>query len=193
MQNIWRKYNTINPLTRGLVWFIALALALSFIFVPKPQAIDLGELSFSTTAQSRLYFHNVRSYFYRVDRFSKKPMAIHRLKRRTETGDSSSLNFSIAHYPGAEQAFIISELGAQFKGFKNAKLVFQSFDLELLENLNGEDHYRIAAKVYSSILANEVILLQLTKENLVELFTDKSARLDVTITLKDYFKLVGKS
>lgn len=195
MQKYVRKFKSLTPPLRWFSLFILGMLGLAFYFSPEAKAVDFTEISFQTSADSRLYFNNVRSYFYHIDTRSKSPAIIYRIKRRSPERDSLSVVFDIVHYPGAEDAFVFTTAG---KGFGDSDSLFLAFENypnnEILSGINGEGHYRIAAKTYSSLLdQGRVFLLSGSSDTLQELFTDKASRLDAETVLEDYFKLVLKN
>jgi len=194
MTKILKKFQGMSPPAKWLLAFVGVSLTLAFLFAPEPQPVDYEAVSFKTTSDSRLYFNNVRSYFYKIDRFSKKPMNIFRLKRRVPERDSLSINFSIAHYPGAEQAFIIVEPGMAYEQCDSLVVKFDKYpDSEPLKLINGEQQYKVAAKVYSSLLEEGGIFLCCGTDTLQRLYQDKSSQLDAEIVLEDYFKLTLKN
>ena len=190
----WLKYKSLPVLWRWFLQFLVLMLIIAFIFAPKKRPIDYTDISFDSTANSRLYFHNVRSFFYRIDIRSKAPMLIYQLKRRIPERDSLNLNFDIIRQSAADEAFIFSHLGSHFKDLDSISLNFSAFaDREELSNLRNEDHFRIAAKTYTSFIKEEPIFLMRGSDTIQELFSDRAAFIDAEITLEDYFKLVQKN
>ena len=194
MAKIWKKFRALNPLVKGFLAFFVLTFGFAFLFAPELKPVNYEEVSFQTTSDSRLYFNNVRSFFYRIDRFSKAPMEIYRLKRRSGSRDSSNLNFAIAHYPGADQAFIVAELGADYRHCDSLILRFEAYPgVESLELMDGEQQFKIAAKVYSSLLEEQRIFLCCGSDTLKQLYVDKAEELDAEVALEDYFKLTLKN
>ena len=168
-------------------------LLVAFIFAPQKQAVDYNDVSFTSSANSRLYFHNVRSFYYHIDKRSKSPMLIYRLKRRVPERDSLSLNFDIIRHPASDDAFIYSYLGKAYSSQDSLMLKFSAFQgSEKILNIRNEDHFRIAAKTYTSFINDESIYLMKGSDTISELFKDRSAYIDTEITLEDYFKLVQK-
>lgn len=183
----------MNPAVKALLIFIFGLLTLSFLFAPRPKPVDYTLVNFDTSADSRIYFNNIRSYYYRIDGQSKKPMVIYRLKKRSAALDSSSLQFNIILNPQADQAFAFAKLGANFEQYDSLKVKFIDYQVNSLSNMNSEDHYQLAAKVYSSLLKNQKIHLIHRSDTLKRLYADKVAQLSVETTLEDYFKLVNKN
>ncbi len=194
MSKILKKFEALNPLVKALLAFIILSLSLAFLFAPEPQPVDYQDIDFETTSDSRIYFNNVRSFYYHIDRRSKRPMEIYRLKRRIPERDSLGINFAIAHYPGGEQAFIVLEKGSTLEYCDSLQVHFEAYPLiQSLSLLNGEEQYQFAAKVYTSLLEKKEVLLYCGQDSLKALYANRADRLDAEIVLEDYFRLVGKN
>lgn len=190
---LWGKYKAISPLWRWFFQFLVVMILLALAFAPQKHAVDYNDVSFVSSANSRLYFHNVRSFYYNIDKRSKEPMLIYRLKRRVPERDSLSLNFDIIRHPSSDDAFIYSYLGKAYAPEDSFALKFAAYEgKELLLNIRNENHFRIAAKTYTSFIKEEAIYLMRGSDTLKELFTDRSAYIDAEISLEDYFKLVQK-
>ncbi len=120
-------------------------------------------------------------------------MLIYRLKRRVAQRDSLSLNFDIIRHPSSDDAFLYSYLGKGFATMDSLSLKFTEFEgREMLSNLRNEDHFRIAAKTYTSFINGKSIYLMQQSDTIQELFSDRAAYIDAEITLEDYFELVQK-
>lgn len=194
MQKILKKLKKMSPPVKWLFGFIAFSVALSILTAPQKKPVNFEELSFETSSDSRIYFHNVRSYYYNIDRLSKAPMEIFKLKRRSAYRDSMSLNFDIIRAPAMDQAFIYTEVGSSFKQCDSLVVKFSKYpEIEPLKLLNAEGSFRLAAKVYSSILEEEEIFLCCGNDTLQKLYEDKSSELDAEIVLEDYFRLTRKN
>lgn len=194
MQKVLKKIHKLPPPIKWLALVIGLLISLAILTAPEPKPVDYKAVSFETSSDSRIYFHNIRSYYYDIDRFSKKPMEIYRLKRRTKADDKERINFDIIRAAGMEQAFIYTNVGAKFRECDSLSLAFEMYPLEKsLQLLNSEDHFEIAAMVYTSLLSKKSIYLLCQSDTFKELYLDKAAQLDAEITLEDYFRLVLKN
>jgi len=190
---LWQKYKSISPLWRWFFQFLVIMIFLALAFAPQRQSVDYSDVSFGSSANSRIYFHNVRSFYYHIDKRSKEPMLIYRLKRRVPERDSLSLNFDIIRHPASDDAFIYSYLGKGYAPEDSLELKFAAYEgREKLVNIRNENHFRIAAKTYISFINEEGVYLMQGSDTLKELFTDRAAYIDTEITLEDYFKLVQK-
>lgn len=195
MQNWWKKYSALNPPARWVIQFMLLALSLSFIFAPELKAPALEEEPrFDTRSDSRLYFHNVRSFYYNIDARSKAPMIIYRLKRRSAQRDSVNLSFDLIQAPQSEQAFLFAQLGAGFGKLAHGLIAFgDELSPEPLQKMNSEDHYRLGLKVYQQLQKEEAIWLLNASDTVAALYADPAARLDAVTVLEDFFRLTRKN
>lgn len=194
MKKYWQKFLALSPPVRWFMIVVLGLLGLAFLFAPEKRPVDYQDISFKSSSDSRLYFNNVRSYYYHIDRRSKAPTSIYRLKRRSPERDSLNLNFAIVHYPGAEEVFVFASAGKAYEQFDSLRVIFNKYpNAENLQGIDREGHFRIAAKTYSSILADQAMYLAAGSDTLTTLFTDKSSLLDAEITLEDYFKLTLKN
>ncbi|KAB2814205.1 hypothetical protein [Phaeocystidibacter luteus] len=53
-----------GKLLKGVLAFVLILLAISFMFPHQPKLKSLEEFSFETTSDSRLHFNNIRSFWY---------------------------------------------------------------------------------------------------------------------------------
>lgn len=194
MQKVFKKVQQLSPPLKWLAVVMVLLIGLAILTAPESKPVDYQEVSFDTSSDSRLYFQNIRSYYYDIDRFSKKPMEIYRLKRRSSEKDEERINFDIIRTPGMDQAFIYTHIGKRFLSCDSLHLAFEMYPLQKsLQMLDSEQHFEIAAMVYTSLLSEKAIYLLCKGDTLEELYLDKGAQLDVEITLEDYFRLVQKN
>lgn len=194
MKKYWRKFQSLSPPIRWFALSIIALVILAILSAPESKPVDYRSISYLSTADSRLYFKNIRSYYYHIDRHSKAPMLIYSLKRRSPERDSLSLSFNIVQYPGAEEIYIYSEIGKSFEQYDSLRVIFEKYSgHEDLQGINSEGHFRIAAKTYTSLLEEKAVFLMNYQDTISPLFQDKASRLDAEITLEDYFKLTLKN
>jgi hypothetical protein len=193
MKKWWEKFQALNPPIRWLIYFCATLLLLSFLFAPTPKPINYQEVSFETTSDTRLYFHNVRSFYYHIDARSKSPMIIYRLKRQSPARDSTNLTFDIIRHPADDNAYIFVRPGSAFKQYDSLDVLFSEYSSSIIVPLMDIDrHYEVAAKVFSSFLKNGRVWLAYKGDTLNELYLDRAQKLDAEVALDDYFKLIKK-
>lgn len=178
--------------------FIVVVLGLSFLFAPEPQAVDWEEVNFSTTSSSVLYFKNVRSYYYYIDAREKAPFVLYRLKRGSHDTLQPAIRFMIIENTPAGEAYIFAEPNAALLQFDSVRLGLpagNAYEREevLLNNLNNEGHFQLAARVYARLLKHEQIYLMSRKDTIRSLYSSKRKRLNAETVLEDYFNLVNKN
>gem|GEM_PF-1212931 len=191
MQKWLKKLREAPPPVRWLLVFMVAALGFAILNAPRPRVVDYTIVNFNTSADSRIYFNNMRSYWYEIDRLSRQGTEIFRLKRRSAERDSSNLNFAIINPIGSDQVFIYTELGAFFESCPNLSLHYSLYsDSDSLRLLNAEQHFGIAAKVHSSLIENGAIYLCCGSDTLKTLYQDRREALDAEVVLEDYFRLI---
>ncbi|MDZ7846427.1 MAG: hypothetical protein U5L96_06495 [Owenweeksia sp.] len=67
---------------RWLLGFIAVLIGFAFLFPPKPYPVNLAEISYGYSSSSKLYFHNMRSYFYHINENERSPLGIVSIKEK---------------------------------------------------------------------------------------------------------------
>lgn len=176
---------------RWLLYFVISVMGLSFLFAPTPQPVDWSEINFHTESSSEIYFHNMRSYYYRIDEREKAPFILYRLKR----GGSGNLSFMIIENRNADEAYVYCEWGDIFNEMDNPQVFFgkDTIPEENFVQFNNEDHYRFAARCYRSLLLREQITIRDRYNVVNQLFADKKQQKNALILLEDYFKLVKKN
>ncbi len=191
-------YDKISPPAKWLIAFIIIVLGLSFLFAPRPHPIVLTEISFTTTSSSRLYFKNVRSYYYNIYPREKPPFTIYRLKRRIRDTNQAYLQFMIIDNQSADEAYIYAESSPVFKQYDSLAVFIPNVKdttdrLAFLSTMISEDHYLFAGVVFTKLLRGEKVFLMNKSDTLTELFTGKKELRNASTVLEDYFKLVNKN
>lgn len=182
---------------KWLIAFIVILLGLSFLFAPEPRPVDLGSIGFETNSSSRMYFHNVRSYYYDIYEREKAPFILYRNKRRSRDTAKADLQFMIVENASAGEAYIFAEANPELERYDSLAVALsetedEPFEKIYIRDINNEGHYRLAAKVYARLLVNEQIHLMSRNDTIRELYVDKREELAAETTLEDYFKLVNK-
>lgn len=194
MQNFWRKWHALNPPVRWLIYFILIVITLSLVFAPEPRKVNYEEVNFATISSSRMYFKNVRSYYYDINPREKAPFILYRFKRRLDDSLAYHLPFMIIENPFAEEAYIYAEQEYAIAELKNpAVSVEAASQIHNLKEINNEQHLQLAAQVYNSLLSDEQIWLLDGRDTIAELYEDKVARSNAEMVLEDYFKLTNKN
>ena len=188
MRSFFHWYRNLNPPVRWLLMFVVAILGLSFLFAPGPRPVDWQEVNFTTLSSSELYFHNMRSYYYRIYDREKAPLILYRLKRV----GSGLVSFMIVENRRADEAYIYGEWAESLTQNENLAIYFGSDTIpeKDIQNYNGEDHYRFAARCYRSLLKNEQILIKDGSKIVIQLFNEPKEKRNALTVLEDYFELV---
>lgn len=172
----------------GFIFFIVLLVVCFAIFVPSQSSIHLEEIKFSTSQSSRLYFKNLRSYYYEKDEVEKPGFILHQYKSDGE----ENLRFLIVDNWKHDEAYIIAESAIVNIDEEILQIMWtrgNESDTISLKELDAEAHYVFAAQLYDKLLQEgELAIIKKTDSFL---FTGNEKK-SLKITLKDFFKLVEK-
>ena len=179
---------------KWFIYFFATVLGLSFLFAPEPTPVDLETFTSKTTSDSRMYFQNVRSFYYDIFPRERAPMVIYKLARRNKNPSEAELQFNIIQNPQTGQAFVFGELLAvQVDSSYQIKVKREQEDFtSAIHNINMEQHYKLAAAVHNAILNEKEIILLKEKRKVKNLFKDYRKRKYTGVVLEDFFKLIRK-
>ncbi len=191
------RWHKLNPPVKWFSYFLLFMVGFSLLLAPTPQPVNWEQISFSTTASSRLYFKNVRSYYYNIFSREKPPLVLYRYKRRLRDSSFAHLQFMIVENPHADEAYIFAEANFGPEQLTASRLVFSDADTSHnstppLHLLNNEGHYQLAARVYNHLLDNEQIMLVNGNDTIMELWASGKLRDNALTVLEDYFTLVHK-
>lgn len=174
-----------NELQRAFVYFLAaivVMVSLYALFGPQGKKINLKEIDFTTSNSSRLYFKNMRSYFYAIEEKKQAKFELYRLK-----SSDSLFRFVIVSNWLMDESYVIAE--SNYKTFtlewSNSK---QTGSLEIKGETNRA-HYIFAAELFEQLERKSQLWL-ISKDSKVKLSEEQKTSLKTS--LRDYFKLVGK-
>jgi len=193
MKRFMKWWKNLNPPVKWLFYFIAGMLTLSFLFAPQPQPVDLEKVNFTTQAGSRLYFKNVRSYYYYINPREKAPFVLYRYKRRLQDSSGYHLPFLIIENPKGEEAYIFAEASEDMLKLEDPTIHFEAGVKSFkLKEMNNQEHLILAARTYNALLKNEQIWLLNRSDTVSELYQNKVENANAEVVLQDYFKLINK-
>ena len=190
-------YKSIPILGRAVILFVVCFLSLILLFAPRPHPVDMHTASFGMTSSARLYFHNVRSYYYDIKPHEASRFVLYHLKRRERDTNVVCLQFTIVENTSGEEAFIYIELQDAGKQYQKPHVLISTKSLdstvtEPLYNLNNEGHYQLAAAIWKALLEDQDFYLLDDRDTVGPLLQTHRARKNAEIVLEDYFKLIGK-
>ncbi len=181
---------------KAVILFVMMVLGLSFLFAPTPQPVDLSEVSFNMTSSARLYFRNVRSYYYQIKPDKASRFILYHLKAQETLSGKLHLDFTIVENPLQDEAYIFLELQGSGKQYENPHVLINT-DQGLTEKwplngLNNEEHLKTAAALWKALLLEQKVFLQMGNEGITPFLDQPRTRKNAEIILEDYFKLIGK-
>ncbi len=161
--------------------WITLTVALS----PKVPEQDLYTTDFSYTQSAKLYFHNMRSYYYITDTY--RGFRRHKIKklRNVET----PVAFIILENVQAEEVYIFPEIDSTWL---NASLEFADGTTMILKESDREYYHELATRFFIHLENREAIKLTSQKGQTWSAYDDKYIRRALETVLFDYFRMQGK-
>lgn len=183
------------PPVRWLLWFVVVVLTLSFIFAPEPKPVNWDKFEAHTTSDSRLYFNNIRSFYYHRYPEERPPMILYRLKNRVNDTTHVQLHFTIVQNILTDEAFTVAEWQNLPESKENMRLMAytQKDTVTLpLNNLNARGEYQLAQVVYTTLQEEGQLYLAHKNDSIAGLLHTPKQRETVETVLRDYFKLIQK-
>ena len=194
MNSFRARWQKVNPALRYMLLVVGILMGLAFLFPPEEQPLDLSTARYGTTSDKRLYFQNVRSYYYHQDRQSKEPMVIYRLKKRSAALDSVSLPLDIVQNPQQGSAFLQIKPGAAYPAVDSLQICF-SDSLQpawLHEEMSWQEHFRLGGKVYAALENEFAVYLTAQGDTLGRPYARAKNRQNALTVLDDFFNLIQK-
>lgn len=187
-----------NPkLGKWLIAFIIGALGIALIIGPGPATDTFYVVNFKTTSSSLIYFKNIRSFYYSINEKDKTPFVLYGYRDWNDRDTDPALEFSIISNPLMDEAYIFSKFNTAYLNYDSLSLYIMGLDgstqkKKSLKRLNNEDHYLIAATVYSNLFEEKETYLLNGEDTLGTLYPDPRDAELAKIVLGDYFNLVGR-
>lgn len=176
-------FNRIPPLGKAFLLFLLIILALIVLFPPEARKVRCEETVFAGRASNSIYFHNVRSFYYR---FSEKPqegMNQFIFKKSIE----DPIQFLLVEFPLNEEWHI-----RPFTADSNlTSAVFFTTEYCLqTDTARSEDYWLLAKAIYSDVLDGLPIRIQSGSKEFAAMVTEEERQRAKTV-LFDYFRLIG--
>jgi hypothetical protein len=181
---------------RILIFIVATILVSCTIKSEKK--IDKENVTFSTTADSRLYFKNVRQIYYDREDQENTKLEVFRFGKRNRSTQLPVINLALVNNWRYDEAYVLIEPNAYFD---NADQIEVNWQAKADTTANGtyvfkfgskENHFRFATQLYESILAQHILQLQDSTGKPVNLFQSEADRDNFRKTMVDYYRLVNK-
>lgn len=159
--------------------------------------VDKNQATFRTTADSRLYFRNVRQIYYDKEIQPNTRLELYRFGKRNKSQDRPVINVLIANNWLHDEAYLLIEPNSYFENPQTIEITWQDTKNQQSGTYtfapgSKEDHFRFVTALYQSILAGHQLMVKDKNGNPAPLFTSEGDRDNFRKTVKDYFRLVNR-
>jgi hypothetical protein len=181
---------------RILIFIVAIVLVSCGIKSEKK--IDTDNVTFTTTADSRLYFKNVRQIYYDRENQENTRLEIFRFGKRNQSTAVPVLNVALVNNWRYDEAYVLIEPNAYFDNADQIKVDWQSKADTIASGTyvfafgSKENHFRFATQLYESILAKHTLQLRDSTGKIINLFQTEADRDNFRKAMVDYYRLVNK-
>lgn len=189
-----KKWNNSNPASRYLLLALGGLGTLAFLFPPEAQPQDRTTPRYSSSSDKRMYFQNMRSFYYHQDRKSKQPMVIYRLKKRTAALDSVTLPLDIIQHSQQGSAFLRVQAGQAYRSSDSLQVCFSDSLAAawLHSSMSWQEHFELGGKIYTALENEIAVHLRAGGDTLGQPFGQTKNRRNALIILEDFFNLLQK-
>ncbi len=179
--NIAQRWNRLIPPVRWMVYLFSGILVLSFLFAPTPSPHDYFNTDFSYTSSSKIYFNNVRSYYYIRSNEQKAGFHSYELKKQRMRAEEWPFTLLLLDNWRSEEVYINVEM--------DSLLVALEVDTTryMVKAFNRDDMHAIAASVYLAVKENKIVKAVYSDSTTI-VFDDRKDRKALETCLFDYFR-----
>lgn len=177
--------------------FVALLLCMQLLAAcgernfPRP---DFESLEFKTTEQAKLFFKNVRSFYYEADLYSFEGAEVYRWADREKDTSRYWINPVLVIHLLQDKAFILTETSPAVQSNCTSFLYREmenAVDSIRWKPSSMEDHFNLNVFVYDAIDAKARIYLRLHDGQKVEWLTEEKQQSNYHKQIRDFLRLVG--
>lgn len=181
IRNFKHRWDQLIPPVKWMIYLFTSILALSLIFAPTPSPSDYFQSDYSYTTSSKVYFNNVRSYYY--TRMDEKAAGFHRfeLKKQQMHADDWPLLLSLMDNWRNDELYVHVDLDSTMIALEIDTATYKC------EAFNREAMHRIAASLYLAVKNDKTIRAVYNDKSKV-IFEDSKDRKVLETTLFDYFR-----
>lgn len=167
-----------------LVWFAGM-VAFCYVTYPSYAPIKSAPYTAHVIADRRIYFMNLRRYYYEEKTDSASNFRLYSLKKWPTNTPDTMVQFVLIDNWLQDEMYIMPQIG---EPQKNYKMIVGADTFPLLHS-NAEKWHRLAVACYKSLNENQPIVL-IDSESRMPLFTTDEGRKAALTVLEDYLKLV---
>jgi hypothetical protein len=185
--DFWQKIPFLGKIVVGMSTAL---LALALLFPPKKTEVDLEGVHFSTANSSKMYFKNVRSYYYRIQEDKQSGFVLYRHKGFSYPENTDGMRLMIVENWREDEAYLFFEFSDDESAFflkvatSDSLMPLNQVNTTLLYQ-SGKALYQAASKGQSHEVFSEFGIS-------LPLPTERRYQRALQATLEDYFRLTGR-
>jgi len=181
-----------NPL------FLLLFLLFAACDAPPPDADRTPDALFSTSQSSRLYFKNMRAYYYRQEVQPNTKTDLYTLRKLTQADDQPVLLPVIADNWLRDEAYIFFDQKPNVGIAKPMQLRWEDASsaqrgMFTMEGQNAKQQYALAQWLYKHLTEGHKFSYLNTTNEWVDMLETREKRAGFLKTLQDYYALIEKT
>lgn len=175
--------------------FFPLWVTFSACNVDKHKKIDSKEVQFETTANSVIFFKNLRQSYYDKQENSVAKVDIYRNQKQNKSETYPTIHLAIVHHWRSEKAYIMVEVNELLNKEARIEILWKN----AINQANGkyifdfgdmEQHYRFATAIYQSIQDKHQLHVK-SEGKWLELMPSEEDKETFRKTMLDYLRLVN--
>lgn len=172
------------------------AIFLSACNLTPEKRVDQNQAKFSTTADSRLFFKNVRQIYYDREIPKNTKLEVYRFGKRSLASDKPVINIALVNNWMYDEAYVIMEPNGYFDNMSSIEVEWQ----DTVSKQSGvyrftygpkDTHFTFASEIYQSVLAGHKLQVLNEDKQWVNLFQTETDRDNFRKTMKDFYRLVN--
>lgn len=177
----WWKHK-VSPPIRWMVYLFAAMFSLSLMFAPEVRSKDYAQTDFTYHSSAKLYFHNVRSYYYYRDEEEKAGFYRYELKKQRMIDSLLPFGLFLLDNWRSSEVYIWLNPDSTITHIKIDSTTFST------QTLNREKMHLMAASIYQALLNDQSIFAKTQEGPYVEILTDRKEQKALETILFDYFR-----
>lgn len=179
--NWWRN---VVPPVRWMIYLFSGIIILSMVFAPEPSPADYLTPNFSYTSSAKLYFHNVRSFYYQRTNEDAAGFYRYTLKKQLEQERNLPIQLSILDNWRNDEVYMHVDFDTTLRTLHIDTNVID------VKSFNNIEMHQIAASLFIALSNDDVVKAVYSDSSTYEYNKNKD-RSPLETILFDYFKLLN--
>lgn len=178
---------------RIFIFIVAIAFSCN---LDSGKKIEKDNAKFSTTADSRLFFKNVRQIYYYKEIKENTKLEVYRFGRRNVAQNLPVINLALVNNWSYDEAYVLVEPGPYFDNMDRIEVEWtdkanKQSGVYRFAFGSKESHFKFASEIYESIKAKHQLLVYNQEKQWVNLFQSETDKDNFRKTMVDYYRLVN--